>query len=130
MVGAILIHDRQAFDAARGWPGFGDIHQAGVEITALSGQALINHIRNNMGQTPPIAGYGGHRLTFQLRFGVNIPEAELDAQAPIGCHRHTAVDQGLSVDHPPIAEPRQHIHRQLALNESGLVDRPKQARAL
>ena len=108
----------------------GNVDDPGVEVAVLAGQALVDHVGDNVGDPAPIArrrevGQAGH-----LVLGEHIPQAEFDPQPTVGLKLGRAVYKGLGVDQTPVGEARRGLQAEQVLDEGALVDRPEQARAL
>ena len=58
-VGAVLIHEREPLDAAILRPGLVDEDDAAVEIALLAGDPLVDGVRDDVGDAPPVVGRGG-----------------------------------------------------------------------
>src|SRR5207302_746786 len=105
---AILIHERQALDAPLLWPGFVDEHDATVEIAFVSGEPLIDRVRDDMGDATPVVGRRRVLLAMELLAGKYIPQPKLRLQPALALG-HTTSHQRLGVDLPPIGKARQSI---------------------
>ena len=103
---AVLIHDRQAFDAPVAGTVFRDIDDPGIEITRFAGQAFIDGIGNDMGDPPPVTWCAEIDQTGHLFARQDVPKAKLYAQPAIAFNAHLARDKGLGVQHPPIGKSR------------------------
>src|SRR3546814_7554470 len=77
VVGAILVHDRQPLDAAVGRTALGDIDDAGVEITVLAGDALVDGVGDQMRQPAPVVRRGEQRQAGHLLLGGEIGRAHV-----------------------------------------------------
>ena len=53
-VGAVLVHQREALDAALLRPGLVDEYDAAVEVALLAGQPLVDRVRNDVGDAAGI----------------------------------------------------------------------------
>src|SRR5262249_2214829 len=82
-IGAVLIHDREPFDAPLGRPGLIDEYDPAVEIAALPGQALVDCIGDDMCDAPPIVGRGEILLAVELLPGEDVPQSKFRLQATI-----------------------------------------------
>ena len=51
---AVLVHQRQPFDALARGAAFGNIGNDGVEIAFVAGQAFVNRIGHRMRHAPPV----------------------------------------------------------------------------
>ena len=72
-IGAVLIHDGEAFDALVLAALFIDKHHAGIEKAFFAGQARIDGIGDDMGHAPPIIGVGEILLAAELLAGKKCP---------------------------------------------------------
>ena len=108
-IGAVLIHDGEAFDALVLAALFIDKHHAGIEKAFFAGQARIDGIGDDMGHAPPIIGVGEILLAAELLAGKSVPQAEFGFQPAGGIARHAACHQRLRIDDFPRAEIGRHI---------------------
>ena len=127
--GAVLIHDGEPFDAPLLRAGLVDEHHAGVEIALLAGQALVNRVRDDVGDAPRLVGRAEILLTDQLLTGEHIPEAELGLEPPVALPGEAAGDERLGVDDAPIGKARRRIEIGELFDVGRGIDRREQARA-
>ena len=127
MIGAVLVHDREPLDPALGRTGFGNIDDPRIEIAALPGDALVDLVGDAMRHHAPVVRRGAVARTDHLLLREDVPQPELDRKPAVGRDDRPAIDQGLGVDQPPVAETRLDPDIGGRLDERLLVDRTKQA---
>ena len=130
VIGAVLIHDGKALDPVVLRAALGDVDDAGVEITFLAGDALINLVGDNVGDAPPIRRRSRIAQAGELLLGIDVPQAEFDLQLAVGAGGHGARHQRLGVDDAPIGVARRHLRCRVLVGEGLRVDRLEQARPL
>ncbi len=129
-IGAVLVHDGQALAAVELGPRLRDEHDACVEIAFFAGDALIDRVRHQMRDTPPIIRRGGILQPDHLCFAENIPQAEIDLEPAVRLRRHHAGDEALRLDGAPVAEAGRHVDVGNLLDIGGGVERAEQARTI
>ena len=82
-VGAVLVHDLQAAHRLGLGSALGDEDHAGVEIALLAGQLLIDRVGDLVRDAAPVGGGGGELRADQRLAGVDVPQAEIGAEAPV-----------------------------------------------
>ena len=82
---------------------FRDVHNTRIEIAFFAGNALIDSVRNHMGDATPVLRRGGVLQAHHLAFAKNIPETEFNFQAAVGLHGGLAGHQSLRLNGAPIA---------------------------
>ena len=87
---AVLIHDREALDAALLRPGFVDEHDAGVEIALLAGEPFVDRVRDDVADAPPIVGRREILLAGLLLAAEHVPQPELGFQSAVVLAREAA----------------------------------------
>src|SRR6516164_4969736 len=107
---------------------FVDEHDAGIEITFISGDPLVDGVGNDVGYSPPIVSRGVVLLAAQLLSREYVPQPELGLKTCVGL-RDAAGDQRLGIDLPPVGKARQGVDGDNFLDISGLIDRSEQAGA-
>ena len=117
MVFTVLIHDCETLDTGVQRTRFTDIDNPGVEITAFSGNPLIDRIGNDMGDTTPVPRLRCIGLTNHLLTGKDIPQAKFDLQRSVLLYLYPALNKGLRIQSPPVCEARLHIQRFSRLDE-------------
>ena len=129
-VGAVLVHDREALDAALLRARFVDEDDAAVEIALVAGEPLVDAIRDDVSDAPPVVGRRRVSLAVEILAREHIPQAELGRRAG---HPACATDR-------PVTSACALICRQSGkrgcieigdlLDIGRLIDRREQARAL
>ncbi len=76
-IGAVLIHDGEPLDAALLRAAFIDEHDAAVEIALLAGEALVDRIRDDVRDAPPVVLRREILLSGELLRRKHVPQAEL-----------------------------------------------------
>ncbi len=89
-IGTVLIHQRQSLDAALLGARFVNEDHAAIEIALLAGQALIDLVGNDVGDTTPVFRRGEILLASQLLTGGDVPQPEFGLQATIALPGHAA----------------------------------------
>ncbi len=125
---AVLIHNRQPLDAPGCRAAFRNIHDPGVKIAFFAGQTFVNGIGNHVSNAAPVVFGGGKRLSFQLFFGKNVPQAKFHPQIVGVDFRNSALHQRNRIDRFPVAEARQFVDRIEFLNIAVFGDNAKQPR--
>ncbi len=97
-VGTVLVHHRQPLDAPLRRSALVDEHDAAVEIALFAGQALVDLVRDDVRDAPPVFGRGEILLAGELLAGDDVPQPELRLQPPVALARHAPGDQRLGVD--------------------------------
>ena len=128
--GAVLIHDGEALHAPILRAGFVHEYDAAVEIAFLAGHALVDRVRNDVRDAPPIIGRREILLPIELLAGKHIPKAKLGLQPAIALARDAAGDQRLGVDRAPVREARNVVAVGDLFDERRRTDRREQAAAL
>ncbi len=126
MVLPVLVHDGEAAGAPVARAGFADIDHAGVEVPLLAQQALIDHVRDEVRDPPPVRVGRREGGALQLLLGQHVPQPELDAQA-VALGFDAAGDQRLRTDHAPVLEARRLGRALGGLDEGLAVHRAEQA---
>ena len=98
VIGAVLVHDRQALDAPVRRAALGDVDDARVEIAVLAGDALVDRVGDDVRDAPPVLRRRGVAQAGQLLLGEHVPQAELDLEPAVGLRLDGAGDQRLRVD--------------------------------
>ena len=129
-VGAVLVHDREPLDAALGRPGLVDEHDAGVEVALIAGQALVDRIRNDVSDAPPIVGGGEILLAGELLARQHVPQPELGFQPSVRLTRDPPDRERLRVDGAPVRKARHRVHARDLFKKGGRIERREQAAAL
>ena len=97
-IGAVLVHDRQAFAAVFARAGLVDEGDAGVEEALFAGHLGEDRVRDDMGDAPRIVGVGDILLARRLRSGGDVPQAEFGLHAAVAAAARAAGDDILRVD--------------------------------
>ena len=74
---AVLIHDGEAFDTLILGSRLIDEHHARVEIALLSGDALVDHVGDDVTDTASVPRPREELLAGELLAGEHVPESEL-----------------------------------------------------
>jgi len=82
-----------------------------------------------MGDAPPVLALGEVLKAQHLAGAEHVPQPEIDAQPPVGLHRHLAGDQALGGDGAPALEIGHGVDVGDVLDKAGRIERAKQARA-
>jgi hypothetical protein len=99
-----------------------------VKITGRAGELLIDGVGYLMRHPAPVLRRRSELQTQKLLAGVDVPQAEIDAQASVAVAHRLPREQRLSVDRLPLVERRLDVHvRDLFLEGAG-IDGPEQLR--
>src|SRR5260221_9370 len=115
-IGAGLIHDGEALDAALLRPGFVDEDDTRIEITFLAGDALVDLVGNDVGDAPHVVGLAKELLAVEIVSGEYVPQPVFDLVAAVLSAADAAGDERLRVDHAPILKARIRVDRLDALD--------------
>ena len=107
---AVLVHDGEALDPLVLRTGLVDEDDARVEIALLAGDALIDHIGDDVADAAGILRPREELLAGQLRAGEHVPKPELGLEPAVG-GADAPDDQGLRIDRAPILEARRARRR-------------------
>ena len=116
MIFTVLIHHRQAFNAASRRPAFGNINHTSVEITFFTGQTLINRISHNVSDSAPVIFFSGERFTQKLLGRNHIPKAEINLNIAVFLFDDLALNQSLRFNGLPIHKFRLFVYGSKFLN--------------
>src|ERR1700742_2590965 len=108
-IGAILVHDREPFDALLLRSRLVDKDDAAVEIPLFSGEPLVNSIGNDVPHTARGIGRHIELLSCDLACREDVPEAVFALEPAVAYVRYTANHQRLRVNDAPILETRRGI---------------------
>ena len=103
-VGAVLVHDREPFDAARLGAGLGDIDHAAVEIGAFAGQPLIDRIGAFVPGAAPVGRRHDEALACEFGLGGDVVEVAADRQRAVGVGLDIALHQAGGTGGGPFGE--------------------------
>src|SRR5690606_30116443 len=106
---AILVHDCESLPPLRAVPRFIYKDDAGIEITLLARQPLVNGVRDDMRDPSPVLLVGEKLLADELLPRKSIPEPEFGTDPAIRLDRHPPCHKRLCIDHLPVLEARRHI---------------------
>src|ERR1700676_871983 len=124
-----LIHDGEALDAELLRSGLVDENDARIEIAFLAGDALVDLVGNDVGDPPHVVGLAEELLAVEIVSGEYVPQPVLDLVTAVLPATDAAGHERLRIDHAPILEAGVRVDRLDALDEGGLIERLKQARA-
>ena len=110
MILAVLIHNRQPFDAAGCRSGLRNINHPRVKIPLFAGQTFINGIGNHMCHPAPVALGRCKRLPFHLALGRHVPQPKLDPKVFVVQFPNRTLNQRMGINRPPIYKGRLLIH--------------------
>ncbi len=130
MIGTILVHDGEALDPLRRRTALGDVDHPGIEITVLSRDALVDRVRDDMRDAPPVLRGRGVGKARELLARDHVPKPELDLEPAVRLRLHSTSHQHLCVDEPPVAEARLRLHVADLLDEGACIERLEKTRAL
>ena len=128
-VGAVLIHDGEALDAALRRPSLVDEHDAAVEIALLAGEPLVDGVGNDVGDAAPVVRRREILLPGELLAGDHVPEPKFGFEPAVVLPGHTAGNERLRVDGAPVGKARHGIDARDLLDVGGRIDRREQAAA-
>src|SRR5262249_54766783 len=103
-----------------------DEDDAAVEIAFLAGDPLVDGVRDDVGDPPPIVGGGVVLLAAQLLAGEHVPQPELGLETAVGLG-DAAGRQRLGIDLPPVGQARQRGGGGVFFVGGGGIDRRDQA---
>ncbi len=101
-----------------------------VEIALLAGQPLVDRIRNDVRDAPPVVRRGEVLLAGLLLAGEHVPQTELGLEPPVALPGDAAGHQRLGVDGAPVGEARHRVDVDDLFDEGGRIDRREQPAAL
>ena len=106
------------------------LHARAHNHAALAGEPLIDRIRDDVSDAPPIVGRGEILLAVELLSGKHVPQPEFRLQTPIRLTADAPGDKRLGVDVAPIRKARHRIDAGNPFDIGRRIDRSEQSAAL